>query len=139
MQHTQTIQQMYEAFGRGDIATILASLSQDVLWGTNVDNSIPAAKHVPCFAPGSGHEFVAGFFKRFGESYEVYRFDVCAIMQAGNEAVARIALDMSVRSTGRRVRGEALHHYTFNDAGKVARLWVFEDTLAFATAWAPKA
>ena len=55
---------------------------------------------------------------------------------AGTREVACVvAIDATVRSTGRRIRVESLHHFMFDDTGKVSRFREFTDTLAVATAW----
>jgi ketosteroid isomerase-like protein len=51
----ETVQQIYAAFGRGDIPAILAALDDDVKWESWEDNSAQRAG-VPWLRGGSGKE-----------------------------------------------------------------------------------
>jgi hypothetical protein len=54
----ETVQSIYEAFGRGDIPAILNPLSDDVQWER------PGTGHgVPWLTSGSGKAHVGGFFQ----------------------------------------------------------------------------
>ncbi len=39
MNHVETVQQMYEAFGKGDVPAILAHLASDVEWEYGVNST----------------------------------------------------------------------------------------------------
>lgn len=136
MKHTPHIQEMYAAFGRGDVPAILKRLHPDVLWAANVDFTLPAARAVPCYESGRGHDFVARYFGLFAQSYEVHEFQILSFMEGGNEVAVRLIVDVTIRRTARRIRGEIIHHYTLNEDGLVTRFLDIEDTLGFSHAWA---
>ncbi|HVY71590.1 MAG TPA: nuclear transport factor 2 family protein [Verrucomicrobiae bacterium] len=132
---SSAVQDMYAAFGRGDVPAILKHLHHDVEWAVNVDYKQPAARKVPCYEPGRGHAFVGRFFGLFAQGYEVSDFRLLSVMEGENEVAARVKFDLTVRGSGKRVAGEALHHFTFDPEGRVIRFLDFEDTLGFANAW----
>ena len=44
-------------------------------------------------------------------------------------------VDLTVRSTGRRMQTESIHYFTFGADGKLTRFMEYTDTLAIAAAW----
>jgi len=58
MSNMDTVKQMYEAFGRGDVPAILEKLDENVEWDTDYDS--PAA---PWLEPRRGRDNIAGFFE----------------------------------------------------------------------------
>lgn len=133
-----TIQELYAAFARGDLPALLGRLSPDVEWRANVDPALPGAARVPCYAPGRGREFVAGYFAKLGAGYEIHAFDLRSFLAGGaegREIAVRIEIDFTIRPTGRRIRGEVIHHWMLNESDEVTRFNDFEDTLGFVQAW----
>lgn len=135
MKFTPIVQEMYAAFGRGDIPAIVRHLHPEVGWAANVDETLPAALQVPCYEPGSGHDFVARYFGLFAQNYEIQVFDILGIMEGSREAAVRLAVELTIRRTGKKVRSEVIHHFLFDEAGLVTRFLDFEDTLGFTSAW----
>jgi ketosteroid isomerase-like protein len=131
----ETVQSLYTAFSRGDIPTILAAVHSDVEWRVNVDPQAPGAAAIALFKPRRGREGVAAFFQALATSVEIHSFQPVAFMSGGNEVAVRVLVDATVRSTGRRVRLEAMHGWVFDGAGKVTRFLDFLDTLADAAAY----
>jgi ketosteroid isomerase-like protein len=74
----KTITQIYEAFGRGDVATILESLTDDVDWAAEGASSVPG-----WYGVRHGKDEVAAFFTAFGSAMEVE--DFTPITLAGND------------------------------------------------------
>ena len=132
------VQELYAAFDRGDIAGLLARLHPNVAWAANVDYAMPAAKRVPCYEPGSGQAFVARYFERVMQGYEINVFAPVGMMAGGAEVAVRIQVDFKIRSTGRRIVSEVIHHWVVDEEGRVTRFRDFEDTLAWSDAWAPR-
>ena len=57
MSNIDTVKEMYEAFGGGDIAAILDKLDENVEWDTQYESAA-----APWLKPRRGRESVAGFF-----------------------------------------------------------------------------
>src|SRR5438105_468972 len=62
MTNTQIVKNMYDAFGRGDIATLLNSLADDVEWTVHGPASIPSS------GTYRGTAGVSNFFKKLSET-----------------------------------------------------------------------
>jgi ketosteroid isomerase-like protein len=133
------VQELYAAFGRGDLSAILARMHPDVEWAANVDYSLPAAQAVPCYEPGRGWDFVARYFERVRQGYEMHTFTPVGFMTGGTEVAVRINVDFTIRPTNQRIVTEVLHHWIVDENGLVTRFRDFEDTLAWSTAWTPAA
>jgi ketosteroid isomerase-like protein len=68
-ENTQAIQNIYAAFGRGDIAAILNALASDVEWIHT------AAKDVPFGGTYRGTQQVGTFFQKLAESQDFLAFE----------------------------------------------------------------
>jgi len=131
----EIVQSLYAAFGRGDVPTILAALHEEVKWGLNADPAAPGASAVGTFRLHAGRADVANFFSGLARDLEFHTFAPQSFAAGPREVVSRVIIDTTVRDTGRRVRVESLHHFTFDDGGRVIRFREFTDTLAVAAAW----
>lgn len=129
------VQELYAAFSRGDLPALLARLHPDVEWAANVDYSHPAAVRVPCYEPGTGHAFVARYFERIANGYEMHQFAPVNMMGSDTEVAMRLLVDFTIRPTGRRIKTEVIHHWIVNRDGLVTRFRDFEDTLGWTQAW----
>jgi ketosteroid isomerase-like protein len=121
-----TVSAIYAAFGQGDIPAILDHLAEDVRWEEWDDNRAQAAG-VPWLQARTGKAGVLAFFQVMG-SLNVQDFRVLSLMAGGNQVAAEIEIEFEVPSTGRRLRDQELHLWTFNDEGKVVRLRHYVDT-----------
>ena len=125
MSNTQTVQEIYAAFGSGDIPAILSKLSPSVDWEYG-----SASTSVPWLQHRRGPEEVAGFFESLG-GIDMHSFAPKEILESGNVVVALIDVDFTVKSTGKRVTEEdEIHVWRFDDAGKVVKLRHGADTHA---------
>ncbi len=122
-----TVKQIYAAFGRGDVATILETLADDVAWEAWADNSAVKAG-VPWLTARRGKAGVAEFFGVLASTMVVRRFEVLAILDGGDRVAAEFEIEFDVPSTGGHCRDEELHLWSFDDAGKVVRLRHYADT-----------
>jgi uncharacterized protein len=122
----ETVQSIYQAFGRGDIPSILSKLSPDVQWEPWSDNTAQRAG-VPWLRPARGHDGVAGFFRVVSE-FQIHEFKVLDVFGSGQQVVGEIVLDATVPATGVRMRDEELHLWSFDADGKVVRLRHYLDT-----------
>ena len=126
MNHEQTIERIYAAFGRGDIPSILSALSEDVAWEWAYAESVT----VPWLLPRRGPAQVGEFFRVLVTQLEVQRFEVKTLLAKGPVVVALFDFDATVKATGRAIceRDEA-HVWHFDGAGKIARFRHAADTL----------
>ncbi len=130
-QNQQTVQGLYEAFGRGDVPTMLAALSDDVDW--RLDG--PAS--VPYFGQFKGHGGVVDFLTKLGSNVEMERFEPREFIAKGDKVVVLGGERGRVKSTGQAFDNEWAMVFTFKD-GKVTSFRSYEDSGAVAGAFAPK-
>jgi ketosteroid isomerase-like protein len=123
--HVATVASIYEAFGRGDVAAILAALSEDVRWEEWADNQAQASG-VPWLLARRGKAGALEFLGIVG-TLKIHDFQVLSLLAGGNQVVAEVVIDATV-PTGVRFRDEELHLWTFDDSGKVVRLRHYVDT-----------
>jgi ketosteroid isomerase-like protein len=119
------VQDIYEAFGRGDVPAILAALADDVSWERWDDNSAQKAG-VPWMQERNGRDAALGFFQIIG-TWRPDRFDVVALMEGGNKVVAEVEAGFTLPS-GKSFREQELHLWSFNADGKVASFRHYLDT-----------
>ena len=119
----KTIQGMYEAFRRGDVAAILAGLSESVDWAAEA-----AGTAAPWWGPRHGHAEVVDFFQAFGSTMEVEDFTPKRFAGSGDEVFALVRCVAKSRATGRAVDMDLHHCFRFDEDGKVAFYRGTEDT-----------
>lgn len=132
---TTAVQQLYAAFGRGDIPALLAALHPEIDWRLNVDPHAPGAARIPDFQPFHGREGVARFFQDIGRDLEFHAFTPEAFFEGKNEVIVRVHMTITVRPTGKSLTVESLHAFSFDAEGRITRFREYLDTLAAATAW----
>jgi ketosteroid isomerase-like protein len=82
-QNTKTVQEMYAAFGRGDIPTLLANVADDIVWvgvyGTGA--------HVPTSGERQGKAAVGEFFKQVASNVNFSTFEPREFIATGDKVV----------------------------------------------------
>ena len=118
----KTIQTVYDAFGRGDVATIVANVTDDVDWASEA-----AGNGAPWYGVHRGPEGVAGFFTEFGSTMEVGDFTPITYAGTDDEVLTVVRFVATSRATGRRVAMDLHHYFGFQD-GKIAYYRGTEDS-----------
>jgi len=130
MSHKETVQELYAAFGRGDVAAILEHLDPHIEWEYDASPT-----DVPWLQPRQGRSGAAEFFQSLGE-LEFHRFEPKVLLAEGNLVVALIDLEATVRKNGVRVEEiDEVHIWHFGDNGLVTRFRHRADTLKQLRAW----
>lgn len=124
----KTIQRIYEAFGAGDVATILEALHDDVDWAADA-----ASTSAPWYGVKHGHAEVSTFFQRVGETVEVLEFTPVTFAATDTEVLSFVQYRSRVRATGVETAMNLHHYFRFRD-GKIAYYRGSEDTEATAAA-----
>jgi ketosteroid isomerase-like protein len=128
-ENVQRMQDLYAAFGRGDIATILANCSEDIDWGTET-----TASEVPWYRIRHGREGVADFFSTLEREVDFRQFEPRVFAGAGDQVLVHVDIEYQLKKNGRGAQVGSLHEYTFRD-GAVSRFRAYEDTAAVRDAW----
>ena len=114
--HVDTVKAIYESFGKGDIAAILARLDPDVEW--EYDWGSPPVKWC---TPRRGRDQVPGFFESLAD-FEFVRFEPIAFLEGDGMVAVPIRLELVVKKNGKRIRDLEAHLWTFGANGLVTRL-----------------
>ena len=123
--NTTTIQNIYAAFGRGDVPAILEHISEDCAWEYG-----GSPNDVPYLQPRSGRGGAAEFFGLVGTELEFKAFDVTNVVGTERLVVALCTLELRVKKTGKTVREvDEVHLWHFDDKGRVIKFRHCLDTL----------
>jgi uncharacterized protein len=117
-----TITQVYEAFGRGDVAAILDAVTDDVDWAAEA-----ASSAAPWYGVRHGRDAVAAFFSDFGSAIEVEEFTPVSFAANDTDVLTVVRFRARSRSTGRAEEMDLHHYFKFRD-GKIAYYRGTEDT-----------
>jgi uncharacterized protein len=123
--NVETVQEIYAAFGRGDIPAVLERLAEDVEWEAWSDNSAQRAG-VPWFQSRRGREGAGDFFAIVG-TWDVREFSVVSILDGGDKVAAEIVIE-AVPPGGEPFRDEEMHLWDFDADGLVKRMRHHSDT-----------
>ena len=127
-QNTALIQSLYDAFGRGDIQTILNSLTDDVQWGLEGPAIIPFA------GQRKGRAQVQGFFEALAGTQRAMKLTVEQFAAQDNRVMSIGRYAGTVTATGKSFDTAVAHYFEIRD-GKVARFVDFADTAALVEAY----
>jgi len=118
----KTIAEVYEAFGRGDVAAILEAVTDDVDWAAEA-----ASSAAPWYGVRHGRDAVAAFFSDFGSTMEVEEFTPVSFAANDTDVLTVVRFRARSRSTGKTAEMD-LHHYFKIRDGKIAYYRGTEDT-----------
>lgn len=127
-ENKKTVEGMYEAFGRGDIPFVIGALDPDVEWW-EAENFIYADRN-PYIGPQAVLE---GVFARIGNEWEWFTVTPIEVLDAGDSVVGRGHYAGKYRQTGREVKAQFAHVFSFRN-GKVVGFQQYTDTAQFKTA-----
>jgi hypothetical protein len=131
MSKTETIQAVYEAFGRGDVPAILDRLADDVDW----NNERVASRECPWNGNFSGKRNVPEFFRAVGESLDIHTFEPRTFVESGDRVAVMLRVESRLRKNGRPLENDAIHLWTFDGDGRISAYRHYNDTAAELAAW----
>ncbi|MBN9386069.1 MAG: nuclear transport factor 2 family protein [Chitinophagaceae bacterium] len=120
------VQEMYEAYQKGDIPAILSALNKDVIW------EVMGQPDVPFAGIYHGPADVREFFGKLNDHVEPKEFVTEHILENEHIVVATGHMNAKGRKTGRNFSTTWSMIWEFNDAGEVIHFRDCFDTLAFA-------
>ena len=138
MSNTQTVQEIYAAFGAGDIDAILGRLAGDVRWEHWRGGSGAQRHGVPWLLARTGPAEVAEFFASLA-ALEIHAFTPAALLEGDGAVAGVISLDATVKATGERIRDDEIHLWHFDADGRVTAFRHFVDTAKHVEAFAARA
>lgn len=116
----KTIEDVYAAFGRGDVAFILNQLTDDVRWNTHMESVVPWAGDY------SGKTQVPKFFEAIFSSVDVEAFIPQEWIVEGDTVVSLGEFGCKVKKTGKKAHTRWIFVWKFRD-GKISSYEQFHD------------
>jgi steroid delta-isomerase-like uncharacterized protein len=124
------IQSMYDAFGRGDVAAIIAGVTSDIDWQT-----VGRQKDFPTLGARKGAAQVQEFFQLVAEHEDFSDFTPREFYAAEDKVFVLGSYNLKLKKTGKPIASEWVHVFTLKN-GKVTRFREHTDTAQFAEAFA---
>lgn len=118
----QLVRQVYEAYGKGDMATVFAALADDVEW-----DSHGASEIVTWGGHFSGKDGVTAFFQRITAAIALERFEVVDIIGQDDRAAVVTKVSVRFHCNGRPLTVQKVDIVKVRD-GKVASFTEYYDT-----------
>jgi ketosteroid isomerase-like protein len=125
MSNLQTVQNIYAAFGRGDVPAILEAMAPDVEWEYG-----GGSHEVPWLEPRRGREGAGAFFRVVADMLDIRAFAVTNIIEgSGGVVLALIDIEAIVKPSGKRFSEiDEVHIWRFDAQGRVAKFRHRADT-----------
>src|SRR3954452_22839807 len=124
----RTMQDIYAAFGRGDIPAILERLGPAVVFDPD-DDGTP----VPWLVRREGIDGATEFFAAL-DVFAFHGFEATNLLAGGDQVAATIRIGATVRATGVPLPEDELHLWTFGPDGRVSEMRHYVDTAKHAEA-----
>ena len=127
----RTIEEIYAAFGRGDIPFLLNKLAEDVDWRH------PRPADIPWGGNRRGRESVAQFFAAIGEHLEVQQFRPARLVARDDAIIVFGSERMRAKTTGRIYGVDWVHAWRLG-AGQIVEFREYTDTATIVEAMAER-
>jgi hypothetical protein len=121
--NVRIVQRAYEAFGRGDVETVLGLMDEHVEWVS------PGPPDLPTAGTRRGRQQVAAFFQALTDVSEIQRFEPGTFVAQGDQVIVLGEETGRIKATGRVLELSWAHAFTFRD-GRIARMVEYMDTSA---------
>lgn len=117
------IDQLYQAFAKGDIPGALADMNPNIEW--NEAESFPYADGNPYIGPQA---VVDGVFARIGAEWEYWNLTDIELHEMSNDKVlATLRYQAKFNKNGQVIDAQTAHFWTLKD-GKITRFQQYTDT-----------
>ena len=126
----ESVQRLYDSYGRGDVDGVLAELADDVDWAAEA-----AGTAVPWWGAYRGKAEVPGFFKEIASNIEITEFSILGYTSNDTDVVATVHWTFTVQATGKSASMYMQHWWRFAD-GAIVWFRGSEDTEQSAAAFA---
>ncbi len=128
------VRSVYDAFGRGDVQTVLGLMAEKVEWNE--------AEHFPYWTGGpfiGPQAVLSGVFARIGQDFDGFTVEVDRVVGCGDTVLSQGRYRGTAKATGKRLDVQVAHVWDVRD-GKIVRFQQYVDTwqVAQATGVTPK-
>ena len=123
MNNVALLKNLYEAFGRGEIPTVLGAMSPDIRWYQAEGNP-----YNPSGQAWVGPDAVVNnLFMRLGGEWDGFSVHPTAFHDAGDTVVVEARYNGTYKSTGKHLDAQVCHVWDVKD-GKINRFQQYVDT-----------
>lgn len=130
-QNLKLVQDVYAAFGRGDIAAVIDTMTEDATIGI-----VGRRQDAPFLGIFEGKAGGAEFFKQLAEAQEFHTFEPLRFLAAEDKVFIWGRYRWTMRKSGVSKQSEWLHEITLKD-GKMTSWRGHNDTAMLAEAYHP--
>lgn len=124
--NAQMVRSLYDAFGRGDVPTVLAAFDPNIVW-VEAENSTYADHN-----PYRGPQGVAqGVFTRIGQDWNNFRLNIDQVVDGGDDVVVLGRYTASNKGTGQPLNAQFAHVWKVRN-GKIVSFQQYTDTAQYA-------
>ncbi len=120
--HLAAVERLYAAYGQGDMAGVLAELTDDVDWAAEA-----AGTALPWYGPHRGKQEVPRFFNAIASSVEISEFQIVGMASNDTDVISTVHWTFKVRATSKTASMYMQHWWRFAD-GKIAFFRGSEDS-----------
>ena len=124
--NVQVMEQLYQAFGRGEIPAVLARFDPQIEWISAEGAPYPGTFIGP-------QAVLEGIFIRIGTDWDGFRADAFEFIDGGDQVVALGRYSGTYRATGRAMNAAFAHVWTLRD-GSITRYRQYLDSRKLAEA-----
>jgi ketosteroid isomerase-like protein len=117
------VQRGYDAFGRGDIETLLSLLDENIEWASSGPPDLPTSGR------RRGRQQVAEFFQAVDGLTEIQRFEPHTFVSEGDRVVVLGNATERLKATGKVLESDWAHAFTIKN-GKIVAFQEYIDTAA---------
>jgi ketosteroid isomerase-like protein len=123
MDSVRLLKSLYDAFGRGDIPTVLGSMSPDIRWHQAESNP-----YMPSGAAWVGPDAVLNnLFMRLGAEWDGFTVHPKSFHGASDSVIVEARYGGTYKATGKSIDAQVCHVWDVKE-GKVARFQQYVDT-----------
>ncbi|RXR30772.1 nuclear transport factor 2 family protein [Sphingobium fluviale] len=123
------VRSLYEAFGRGDVQTILDNVDPAIEWVSNGNHET-----IPWGGKRDGEAGVASFFQALGDNLDFEMFEQHQFCDAGNVVTVLGRSRAQFKTGGRGIFDSDWAHIFTIEGGQLTRFQEFYDTAAIEQA-----
>lgn len=109
--HEALVRDVYEAFGAGDIPTILATLDEDVDWRS--------PENLPHGGSYRGRDGVGAFFQAIGENWQELSLQLDGVSTSGDQVIAIARITGRLKGGAGETGYGAVHVWTARNGALV--------------------
>ena len=104
--NADVVQSMYAAFGRGDVAFIMAGLADDIEWDVFNFSNHGQLSGVETLKARRGKDAVAGFFTALMAEYDAVSVAPVNVLTGGSQVAVVVRASLTCKATGRKYESD---------------------------------